>query len=315
MTKHAAALIFLLLVAGTTTWAQPRVDKNVVYGMHSGLALLMDIHYPAKPNGRGVIFIGGSGFHAPLAYSARALKDGAAGTAYLKKLVESGYTVFAINHRAAPRFRYPAAVEDAQRAVRFVRHHAKAYGIQSDRIGGVGGSSGGHLVSMLGVLDGKGNPEDPDQVGRQSARVQCAVALAAPSNLAKIRTEAGLMAITSFIGIPARDTNPATAEGRAYAEASPATHVSADDAPVLLVHGDADDTVPFEQSESMESLLRKAGVEAKLLRISGGGHGVNFEGATNPPDVLGEMVRWLDRHLGAPAGVTQAPRPSTGQKH
>ena len=297
MTKHAALCILLLAFGGPAS-AEPRVDKNVIYGMHSGLALLMDVHYPDKPNGYGVVFIAGSGWHMPLAYNGGSLKERAAGTRYLQRLLEAGYTVFAINHRAAPRFRYPAAVEDTQRAVRFVRHRAKEYRINPERIGGFGGSSGGHLVSMMGVLDGKGTAEDPDPVGRESARVQCVVALAAPSSLAKIRTEAGLMAITSFIGIPARDTNPATAEGRAYSEASPATHISTDDAPMLLIHGDADATVPFEQSESMEAALRKAGVEVKLMRIPGGGHGMYFEGTTNPPDYLGEMMNWLGRHLG-----------------
>ncbi|MCH7475257.1 MAG: alpha/beta hydrolase, partial [Gemmatimonadetes bacterium] len=71
-------------------------------------------------------------------------------------LLDAGYTVFTINHRAAPRFRYPAAVEDAQRAVRFIRHNAQRYGVDPDRIGGYGGSSGAHLVSLLGTMDGDG---------------------------------------------------------------------------------------------------------------------------------------------------------------
>jgi hypothetical protein len=56
------------------------------------------------------------------------------GFAVLLRSLEPGYTVFAINHRAAPRFRYPAQVEDAQRAVRFIRYHAKRYGIDPARI-------------------------------------------------------------------------------------------------------------------------------------------------------------------------------------
>jgi acetyl esterase/lipase len=305
MTQRTVLVILWLFFAGTVSLSA-RVEKNVVYGMYSGLALLMDIHYPEKPNGYGVIFIMGSGWHMPLASNAGALKDRAASNNFLQKLTQAGYTVFAINHRAAPRFRYPAAVEDAQRAVRFVRHHAKEYSIDPGRIGGMGGSSsGGHLVSMLGTLDGKGNPEDPDPVNRQSSRLQCVVAAAAPSDLAKIKTEAGLMAVTSFVGSPLRDTNPATAEYKTYREASPVTHVSADDAPFLLVHGDADRTVPFEQAELMEAALRKAGVEVQLVRIPGGGHSENFEGATNPPDFLGEMVRWMDRHLPVSKGVSE----------
>ena len=63
------------------------------------------------------------------------------------------------------------------------------------------------------------------------------------------------------------------------------------------MHGDQDQTVPFEQSELMEKTLRLAGVETKLLRIPGGGHGGTFGKAKNAPDYLGEMVRWFDQHL------------------
>jgi acetyl esterase/lipase len=297
MITRTPALMLLLFSA----WALPLradVEKNIVYGMHSGLALLMDVHRPAKANGYGVVFIGGSGWHMPLAFNPVPLKDRAANTSFLKKLIDTGYTVFAINHRAAPRFRYPAAVEDAQRAVRFVRHHAKAYGVHPERIGGMGGSSGGHLVSMLATLDGTGDPGDPDPVNRHSSKLQCAVTAAAPSDLSRIKTEAGLSAVISFLGMPLREANSAAEEHKRYTEASPVTHVSAGDAPFLLLHGDADRTVPFEQSELMEAALRKAGVDIKLIRIAGGGHGANFEGAPNPPDFLGEMVRWMDRHLG-----------------
>src|SRR5262249_50679507 len=137
--------------------AEPRVESNQIYGMYSGAALLMDVHIPARPNGYGVVFISGSGWHAPQEYGASELKSGSQIKMYGPPLVAAGYTVFSLNHRAAPRFRFPAAVDDVQRAVRFVRHNAAKYGIRPDRIGACGGSSGGHLVSMLGVLDGKGD--------------------------------------------------------------------------------------------------------------------------------------------------------------
>jgi len=84
-----------------------------------------------------------------------------------------------------------------------------------------------------------------------------------------------------------------------YFEASPLTYVSTDDPPFLLLHGDADKVVPFNQSEIFEAALRKANVKVKLVRVNGGGHGPTFEGATNPPDYLGEMVAWLNQHLKA----------------
>jgi hypothetical protein len=80
--------------------------------------------------------------------SAAGLKDGTGNAGWTTSLLHSGYTVFAINHRAAPRFRYPAAIEDVQRAIRYIRHHAMQFGIDGRRRGGFGGSSGAHLVGL-----------------------------------------------------------------------------------------------------------------------------------------------------------------------
>src|SRR5262245_56751952 len=101
------------------------VERNVVYGMYSGLAMLMIVYHPAKSNGHGILYINGSGWHSPLAYAAVPLKETPLGIAYAEALQNAGYMVFALNHRQAPRFRYPGAIEDAQRAVRFVRHNAE----------------------------------------------------------------------------------------------------------------------------------------------------------------------------------------------
>ena len=127
------------------------VERNVIFGMYSGFALLMDVHRPVTSNGYGIVFVAGSGWQAPLEYGATPLKDTQV-PLWGPALVAAGYTVFAVNHRAAPRFHYPAAVEDVQRAVRFIRHHAKVYGIDPDRIGGLGGSSGGHLIGLVSTL-------------------------------------------------------------------------------------------------------------------------------------------------------------------
>src|SRR4051812_41718807 len=178
-------LLLGIILAATTASvsAQSRVDKNVVYGMYSGAAMLLDIHYPAKPNGFGIIFIAGSGWNAPLGYSAMPLKESPQVDMYVPSLLQAGFTVFTLTHRATPTFRYPAPLEDVQRAVRFVRHNAARFAIDSARIGGMGGSSGAHLVSLLSTMDGGGDPNDPDPVNRESAKLQCAVARAAPIDL------------------------------------------------------------------------------------------------------------------------------------
>jgi acetyl esterase/lipase len=311
------AVTMILLVAVRATAAPgPGVEKNIVYGMYSGLALLMDVHHPEKPNGYGLVLIPGSGWHTTQAYDASPIKDGGSALfVSIPPLLDAGYTLFVINHRAAPRFRYPAAVEDAQRAVRFVRFHAEGYRINAERVAAVGYSSGAHLAALLGVLDGLGTPTDPDPVNRVSARVQSVVASATPTDLARFDTGAGVANVVSFMGqlrpsslsprlVEGGASSQESVEAKAYRAASPITYVSSTSAPLLLIQGDADETVPFHQAELMIDAARKAGAEVKLIRVPGGGHGFARDLAKHPewPDVLGETVQWLDRHLKTTAG-------------
>lgn len=273
--------------------------SNVVYAMHSGLALLLDVYQPAQSKGLGIVYINGSGWHAPLAQSAQPLKETPLGMAYVHALCAAGYTVFAINHRAAPRFHHPAAIEDARRAVRFIRHHAQDYGIQAERVGACGGSSGGHLACLLGLQAAPGLPEDEDPVNRHSGQVQCVVARAAPVDLRRLASGAAGSIVSSYLGMPYRGEAQGgyAQEQTTYREASPLQHVSAAAPPLLLIHGDADDLVPFEQSSLLHSALRSRGLVSELMTIPGGGHGPDFPGAVNPPDYLGAATRWFDRHL------------------
>lgn len=292
------AAVGVLAVTATSGSAQSRVDKNVVYGMYSGAALLLDVHYPAKANGFGVVFIPGSGWNAPLGYSAAPLKESPQVGMYVPSLLQAGYTVFAVTHRATPTFRHPAQLEDLQRAVRFIRHNAAKFGIDAARIGGAGGSSGAHLISMLATMDGTGDSSDPDPVNRESAKLQCAVARAAPVDFTQMSGNLGTPLVALLLGARVDETTAKnTIEYKTALTASPIHYVSADDPPMLLIHGDADRTVPFHQSELLEVALRKANVPVKLLRIEGGDHGPDFPGAKNPPDYKAEMVKWFDTYL------------------
>jgi len=284
--------------------------------MYSGLALLMDVHHPGNPNGYGLVLIPGSGWHTTQAYDANSIKDGGSSlVVFTPSLLNAGYTLFVISHRSAPRFRYPAAVEDAQRAIRFVRFHAHAYGISAERLGAVGYSSGGHLAALLGVLDGSGMAADLDPVDRVSARVQAVVASAAPTDLARFDTGSALANVVSFIGsVPSpREASPReSVEAEAYRAASPITYLSRGSAPLLLLHGDADEVVPFHQAELMVEAARHAGATVQLIRIPGGGHDFARELSQHAewPNVLDETVHWLDRHVKA---VPHVPRGLTGE--
>ena len=306
--------IFVCLLVPAAVSAQTRIEKNVIYGMYSGLALLMDVHRPDTPNGLGIIYVSGSGWQAPLGYDAAGLKDDAQGAAWTSPLLRAGYTVFAINHRAAPRFHYPAAIDDVQRAIRYVRHHAMQFDIDGQRLGGVGGSSGAHLVGLAAMLAAPGLADDADPVNREPATLQAVVLRAAPTDLTQMRGGGALMPMAVFMNAipPRRELPPgasasvgavvnAPANLKAYTAASPLAHVAASSPPVLLLHGDADTEVPFEQALAMEAALRAVNVPTKLIRVSGGGHGANFpiDGKPHPalPNALDEMVRWLNQHL------------------
>lgn len=272
-----------------------RVERNVVYGMYSGVALLLDVYHPATPNGIGVVYIAGSAWHSSLDYNAPPLKELPLVAAASGPLVQAGYTVFAINHRNAPRFRYPGPIEDAQRAVRFIRHHADRFGIHPDVIGAAGHSSGACLALLLGVLDGVGESGHTDLVERESAKVQAVASLAAPTDFINVPAS---FAQSSYLGVALFDrTDTSTPEYLIYHGASPVFHATADDAPTLLVHGDADPIVPFRNSELMTEALEAAGVTVRQVNIRGGGHFPPFP--TDEPNPFLETVRWFDEHLGA----------------
>lgn len=292
------ALALLLALAGpasAASQATQSLERNVVYGMVSGAALLLDVHRPAKSNGLGVIFVSGSGWQASNEYGAAPLKEQQIGL-WGPPLTAAGYTVFALNHRAAPRFHYPAAIEDVQRAIRFVRHHAKDYGIEPARLGGVAGSSGGHLVGLAAMLATPGAATDPDPVNRESAALQAIVLRAPVLDLRNVDTIEGTAYVVSFMEAP-----PSQDSARAaYQAASPITHVKSGSPPVMLLHGDDDRIVPYAQSVAMKAALEKANVPVALITIPGGAHGADF-GSAQPragwPNYFGEMVSWLDRHL------------------
>ena len=123
-------------------------------------------------------------------------------------------------------------------------------------------------------------------------KVQCVVARAAPIDFLTGTNGSFLLGMARPLPA-AKDT----AEYRTHVEASPVTHISPDDPPFLLMHGDKDESVNIAQSEEMEAKLKAAGIPVKFLRIAGAGHGPTFPGAVNPPDYLGEMVRWFDKYV------------------
>lgn len=285
------------LIAQSPAPGPARVEQNVVFDMYSGLSLLTDVYYPAGANGRGVVVITGTAWYGPAGYPPLSPKDSQRMRKVVTEpLLAAGYTVFMPNHRLTPAFTYPAPIKDVQRAIRFIRENARRFGVRADSLAGVGMSSGGHLLSLAGVLDGDGNPDSPDPVSRHSGKLQCVVSMAGPTDLARIRSS-----IPQFFALLLGGALPPggvenTEEFRLYRDASPVEHVSADDAEFLIIHGDQDDIVPFQQAEVLEAAIRRAGGQVRVRRVPGAGHGLLR--VENHTEFIGEAVAWLDQCMG-----------------
>ena len=298
MRKILAVLAALALA--TSLAAQPApisslprhpTETNIVYGSYSGLALLMDRYVPSRPNGLAILHISGSGFQAPISMEPSGIKDSPQSRKAIMPFLERGFTVFTINHRAAPRFTYPAPFEDAQRAARFIRSNAKAYGVSADWLGLFGASSGGNLVLMLATLG-------ESEKGPSTAPVatpQCVVAVMPPTDLLPLGQDGiGVALTTQYVGVAAPFPEEAGLADYAqrlalYQQASPLHHlVPGNRSLFLLIHGDADPLVPISQSKAFIAKAEKIGVKAQLLTMPGIGH--QF-----PSPFPSEAARWMEK--------------------
>jgi len=248
---------------------------DVIYGRKHGVALTMDVLLPPKPNGAAVIWVVSSGFNSHHSWI-----EGTQFATNMGMLLDRGYTIFAVVHGSVPRFTVPEYYSDIRRAIRFIRHHAKSYDIDPDRIGISGASAGGVISLMMGAAAEEGSPKAPDPVDRESTRVQ-AVACFYPArdllnfqkegeNVIPIATKCGHAASYKFCDFDPNTkvyvpiTDPKRID-ELLAEYSPITHVTADDPPMLIVHGDADKLVPLFQASKMIDKLKAAGAKAELV--------------------------------------------------
>ncbi len=207
-----------------------------------------------------------------------------------------GYVAAAINYRLAPKYSYPAQLDDCQRAVRWLRKNAKEYRVDPKRFGAAGASAGGHLALLLGTRETR-DDSDPELKGI-SSKVQCVLSIFGPTDFTDERyvqaskNPIAGRALIDFLGKP-YDEAP-----NLWKEASPLHHVSPDDAPTFIIHGDRDPLVPLEQSERFAEALKKVKVEVKLVVIKGMGHGPTTpEQREEFMKAIEQAAEFFDKHL------------------
>ncbi|MGO4146447.1 alpha/beta hydrolase fold domain-containing protein [Paenarthrobacter sp. YAF11_1] len=268
-----------------STMTDGRVLKGLEFartGDDGSRPLLLDLYLPDGSLGPGgpaapdrakarrrpaVVHFHGGGWRVGERSSLGPVCDGF-GLNPFERLTEAGFVVASADYRLSDEAPFPAQLHDAQAAVRWLRNHADEYGVDPVRIYAWGDSAGGHLASLVGLVDGS-----PHNGGSGVAAV---AAWYPPTDL----NHMGEQALSNAV---AKASDPGSREellvGAVLADhpdlaaaASPISYVGPDAPPFLLIHGTADRFVPAAQSQSLAGELQKAGTDVELLLLEGADH-------------------------------------------
>gem|GEM_PF-430364 len=260
-TRPSRIIVLILLVLGAGV-AKSDVIKDIEYARPDNHSLLLDLHLPDTPSKTPlpvVIWVHGGGW-----------KNGSKKNCKAAWLVKEGFAVASINFRLTNVAQWPAQIEDCREAVRWIRRNAAAYGLNADRIGAWGSSSGGHLVALMGTLPYPENEPTSSRVAAVCDWYGPTELLTMPPNtVGNGRTEEDVANSNGakLLGCTVKDCPELAKQASAY------DNVSSDDAAFLIMHGDADTGVPVQQSIQFHDRLKDANVFSKLEIIEGAGHG------------------------------------------
>ena len=201
-------------------------------------------------------------------------------------LADAGYVVTSINYRLAPKYTFPAQIDDCKTAVRWFRENAERFKLDPNKVGAYGYSAGAHLATLLGTTDAEDGLEGVDvKADAPTTRLQAVVGGGTPCD---------------FRGLPRRSRSLAFFLGGSRAEkpevydlASPAAHLTKDDPPTLFFHGTGDKVVPIVGASTMNAEMEKLGIQTELFKLAGKGH----IGAFLDPRAPKRAVEFLDKVL------------------
>lgn len=262
---------------------QPNLDvrKDVVYRTVGATKLAMDVYAPKGGPARkpAVVVIHGG------AWSAGARQDM---DALCRQMAENGLVAATITYRLAPTHRWPAMLDDAQSAVRYLRGNARKYGIDPKRIGASGGSAGGHLALLLGLRDTR---EAGGFYPKQSSRVKAVFNIFGPVDLSS-GFDANVAELVSqqVLG------KPYASAGKEIRDFSPITYIGPKAPPIFTLHGLADRLVPPDQARKLDEAMRKAKRPHTLRLVEGMAHGIDATQQAQRQGIL-DGILFLKRNL------------------
>ncbi len=248
----------------------PNYIADLVYANHDGIDLHIQMLTQAQPGDRlpCLVYVQGSGWGKQRTQL------------FLPKMVPfavAGYVVACVEYRTSAQAPFPAQIQDTRAAVRFLRANAQAYGINPDHIALMGDSSGGHTVLMAALADG--SIEDTPDYPEYSSAVNCVIDFYGPTDM----LASGLDQRWKDMPEDRRKEFVFRAQTDAEMKAliqkgNPLSYISTDRPlpPLLIMHGDRDPVVPFNQSVILYEKLRETGHDVEFYKVLGAGHGVGF---------------------------------------
>lgn len=254
--------------------------SNLEYVKRDTGGLLLDLYLPTQAPAQPlpvVLWIHGGGW-----------KAGSKENCPLTWLVPEGYAVVSLGYRLSWMARWPAQLDDARSAVQWLRTHAQKYGLDPRRIVVSGGSSGGNLAGILGAKTPPAGEQPSSRVAGVIDFYGASDLLTLPNNQPGPGIDLSTANGTRLLGfIPHQDPERAS-------DVSVLRHVSKDDPPFLILHGDKDDQVPLDQSERLHAKLQATGVSSELVILPGAGHGGK---AFDTDEVRAKIRAFLQRTL------------------
>lgn len=273
----------------------PRVERDLPYVADGDPAQRLDI---CAPEGAGpfpvVILVHGGGWGSGDKSGAERPNSGADITPWFQPLTDAGIAWVSINYRLAPAHRWPAQIEDTRAAVAWVRANIAKHGGDPSRLALMGHSAGGHLA-LMAAMPGPG----------ERAPVSAVVGCAAVSDLVSDSRRRGEISksLQNLFGF-APELAPASLE--VLAGASPLGRISPACPPVLFLHGDADKTVPLDQSLAFQKKARAAGVRCDLHVLPAAPHRLT-DWVKHDPAWSRVLVEWLHARWAGPVFVSTSP--------
>jgi len=261
------------------------VRHDVAYGHADGVALLLDV---GIPQGQGpfpvAILVHGGGWARGDKGGSDKPGDSADITPWFAPLSQGGVLWFSINYRMAPAHRWPACLEDVQTAVRWVKAHAADYQGDPRRIALFGHSAGGHLACLAAVEAG------------DDTRVQAVVGCAPVTDSEyELPGRGGMVSssLQALFGVGKEVTPPVL---QILRETAPIQHVHPGLPPFLLIQGDADKTVPIQETRNFMAKLQADHVPVEWIAIPGAPHRL-LSWQQFDPHWTDRVVEWLQRTL------------------